>query len=120
MPINVPPDKPKQAKRRRRIAQIVERHQRRRARHHDFCFFERNDAEEQPDAGRYRQFQIPRDRIDDVFANAEDRDEKEDHARAEHRGERLLPGIFHRQNDGESEERVEPHARRERDRIIGV
>ena len=70
----------KQAQHRRRIAQIAERDQRRRARHHDLGLFQRNNTKEQPDAGRYRQFQIPRDGIDDVFANAQDRDQKEDHA----------------------------------------
>ena len=113
-------DQAEQAQDRHRIAQIAERDQRRRRRHHDLRFLERDDAEKQSDAGGDRELQIPRDRIDDVFANAEDRDQKEDHARAEHRGERLLPGVFHRQHDGEGEERVEPHAGRQRDRIIGV
>jgi hypothetical protein len=32
----------------------------------------------------------------------------------------LLPAVFVGQHDGEREERIEPHARRERDGIIGV
>src|SRR5262249_51110922 len=45
---------------------------------------------------------------------------KKQHPRAEHAGERLLPGVFVAEHHGEREERIEPHARRERDGIIGV
>ena len=58
--------------------------------------------------------------FDDVLADAEDRDQKEQHAGAEHRGERLLPGVFVGQHHGEGEEGVDAHAGRERDRVIGV
>ena len=53
-------------------------------------------------------------------ADAEHRDQEEDHAGAEHRRERLLPGVFVGQHHGEGEEGVEPHAGRQRDRVIGV
>ena len=51
---------------------------------------------------------------------AEYRNEKEQHAGAEHRRERLLPGIFVGQYDGEGEERIDAHAGRKRDRIVGI
>src|SRR5579864_7418742 len=109
-----------QAQNRLGLVQIAERHQRRLAADYDLGFLERDDAEEQADAGRYGELQVLRDRIDDVLANREDRNQKKDDARAEHGGERLLPGIFHGQHDGKREEGVEPHARRQRDRIIGI
>ena len=62
-------DEAKKAKHGHGIAQIAERHQRCRARNNDLGFFEGNDAEEKSDAGRYRQLQIPRSGIDDVFAD---------------------------------------------------
>src|SRR5262249_37537117 len=78
---------PEQAQHRHRIAQIAERDQGRRARHHDLGLLERDDAKEQADTGRDRELQVLRDRIDDVFADAEDRDQEKDYAGAEHRGE---------------------------------
>src|SRR4029450_8321401 len=48
------------------------------------------------------------------------RNQKEQHAGAEYGSERLLPGIFVRQYDGEGEERVDAHAGRERNRIIRI
>jgi hypothetical protein len=78
------------------------------------------DAEEKADPGRDRELEVLGDRIDDVFADREDRDQQEDHARAEHAGQRLLPGVFVAEHHREGEEGVEPHAGRERDRVIGV
>src|SRR4029077_18180383 len=105
-----------QAQDRLGLVQIAERDQRRLAADHDLGFLERDDAEEQADAGRYGKLQVFWDRVDDVFASAEDRNQEEDDAGAEHGRKRLLPGIFHRQHDGEREEGVQPHARRQRDR----
>ncbi len=102
------------------VPQVAQGHQRRRMRDHDLGFLERDDAEEQADAGRDRELQVVRDRIDDVLPDAEHRDQKEDHARAEHRRQRLLPAVFVGQHHGEGEEGVDAHAGRERDRIIGV
>src|SRR5215475_7891377 len=76
--------------------------------------------EEQTDAGRDRELHVPRNGVDDVFADAEHRDEEEHHARAEHGGERLLPRVLVREHDREGEEGVESHAGRQRDRIVGV
>ncbi len=47
-------------------------------------------------------------------------DQEEQHARAEHGGERLLPGVLVGQHHREGEEGVDAHARRQRDRIVGV
>src|SRR5260370_28204904 len=69
-----------------------------------FCLFERDDAEKQPDTGRDRELEILRDRIDDVFAQPEDGNEKKDYARSEHAGERLLPAIFVAQHRAECEQ----------------
>jgi hypothetical protein len=65
-------------------------------------------------------FQIARDRIDHVFPNPENGNQEEQHAGAEHRRQRLLPGIFVAEHHREGEERVQPHAGRQRDRVIGV
>jgi len=48
------------------------------------------------------------------------RNQKEQHAGAEHGGERLLPGIFVSQYNLEGEECVDTHAGRERNRIIRI
>ncbi len=109
-----------QAQDRRPLLEVAERDQRRRMRHHDLGLLQRDDAEEQADAGRDRKLEVLRDGVDDVFADAEDRDQEKQHARAEHRGQRLLPGVFVAKHHGEGEERVEPHAGRERNRVIGV
>ncbi len=58
--------------------------------------------------------------LDHILADTEHRDQEEQHAGAEHRGERLLPGIFVGQHHGEGEEGVDAHAGRQRDRVIGV
>src|SRR5262249_24692603 len=113
-------DETQKAEKRRPLLEIAEGHQRRGICHHDLGFLQRDDAEKEADAGGDRQFQILRDRIDDVFADVEDRDQEEDHAGTEHAGERLLPAVFVLEHHGEGEERIEPHARCERDRIIGV
>jgi RNA polymerase primary sigma factor len=60
-------------------------------RHHDLRFLERDDAEKQADTGGDRKLEILWDRVDDVFAQPEDGNEKKDDARAEHAGEGLLP-----------------------------
>jgi hypothetical protein len=112
--------KPEQHQQGRRIAQIVKRDERRRMGDDHLGFFQRDDREEQADTGRHRELQVVRDRVDDVLADAQDRDQKEDHARAEHRGQRLLPGVFVGEHHGEGEKRIEPHAGRQRDRVIGV
>ena len=44
-----------QAQDRRPLLEVAERDQRRRMRHHDLRLLERDDAEEQPDAGRDRE-----------------------------------------------------------------
>ena len=102
------------------VLQIAERDQRLRLRHHHLGLFQRDDAEKQADAGRGRQLQVVRNRVDHVLADAEHRDQKEQHARTEHRRQRLLPGVFVGQHHGEGEEGVDAHAGRQRDRIIGV
>ena len=58
--------------------------------------------------------------FDDVLSDPEYRNQEEQHAGAEHGGERLLPGVFVGQHDREGEEGVDAHAGRERDRIIGI
>ena len=84
MPISVPPmilrklsatisTKPSKAQDRRPLLEVAERDQRRRMVDHDLRLLERDDAEEQPDAGRDRELQVLRDRVDDVFAEPEDR-----------------------------------------------
>jgi hypothetical protein len=105
---------------RRPLLEIAQRDQRRRVCDHDLGFLERDDAEKEPDAGGDRQFEILRDRVDDVFADVENGNEEEEHPRAEHAGERLLPCVFVSEHYGEREERIEPHAWRKRDGIIGV
>ena len=102
------------------LGQIPERHQRCGMRCDDAGSFERDDAQKQPDPGRDRELEIVRDRINDVLADRQDRDQQKQHAGAEHGREPLLPGIFVGDHDGEGEERIEPHAGRERNRIIGV
>jgi hypothetical protein len=110
----------KQAENRGPLLEIAERDQCHRMCHHDLRLFECDDTQKQADTGGDRELEILRDRIDDVFAQAEDGNDKEDHARAEHAGERLLPAVFVAQHHGEGEEGIEPHSRRERDRIVGV
>src|SRR5262249_6889843 len=53
---------------RRPLLEIAERDQRRRVGDDDLGFLEGDDAEKEPDAGGDRQFEILRDRVDDVFA----------------------------------------------------
>ena len=113
-------DEAREAEDRRPLSEIAERDQRRWICHHDLGLLERDDAEKEPDAGGDRQFEILRDRVDDVFADVEDGNEEEEHPRAEHAGKGLLPCVFVSEHYGEREERIEPHARRERDGIIGV
>jgi hypothetical protein len=108
-----------QAEDRGPLLQIAKRHESGGMHHHDLRFLERDDRKEQADAGRDRELEVLRNRSDDVFADAEDRNQKEQHARAEHRRQRLLPGVFVAEHHGEREERVQPHAGRERDRVVG-
>jgi hypothetical protein len=84
------------------------------------CFFERDNAQKQTYAGRNRELQILWNGIDDVLPYRKYRNQKKQNTGAEHRGERLLPRIIVGQHNGESEECVDAHARRERDGIIGV
>ena len=113
-------DEAQQAQQRCRHVEIAERHQRGRMVDDDAGILERDDAEEQSDAGADRVFQVSRDRVDDVFAQSRHRQEEEQHAGQKHRAERLLPRVFVCQHHGEGEERVQSHAGRERDRIIRV
>ena len=113
-------DEAEQAQDCRPLLEVAKRNQRRRIPDHDLRLFQRDDAEEEPDAGGNGKFEVLRNRVDDVFADPEDRDEKEDHAGAEHAGERLLPRVFVGQHNGEGEEGIQPHARRERDRVVGI
>ena len=55
----------------RRFPQVAEGHQRRGMLDDDFRLLQRNDAEEESDAGRNRELEVSRDGIDDVFAHAE-------------------------------------------------
>ena len=50
----------------------------------------------------------------------EHRNQKKQHPRAKHGRQCLLPSIFVSQHDRESEESIDAHAWRERDRIVGV
>ena len=61
---------PKQAKNRRPRLQAAQGHQRGRMGDHDAGLLQRDDAEEQADAGRDGEFQVLRNGIDDVFADA--------------------------------------------------
>jgi hypothetical protein len=87
---------------------------------HDAGTLQRDDAEEQTDAGRHCELEILRDRFDDVFAQARGGDDQRQHAGEKHEGECLLPAVFVSQHEGEGEEGIEPHPRRQRDRVIGV
>ena len=112
--------KPMQAKDGRPLLEVAEGYQRHRARDHDLGLLQRDDAEEESDAGGDRELEVLRDRVDDIFADAEHRQDEEQNAGAEHGGQGLLPAIFIGQHDCECEESIEPHAGRERDRIVGV
>jgi len=113
-------DEAREAEDRRPLPEIAERDQRRWICDDDLGLLERDDAEKEPDSGGDRQFEILGDRVDDVFADPEDRNQEEDDPGAEHGGERLLPAVFVAEHYRERKEGIEPHARRERDGIIGI
>ncbi len=103
-----------------RVGQVSERDQSGRMADDNLGFFERDDSQEQPDTGRHGEFQVLRNCIDDILPNPEHGNQEEQHARAEHRREPLLPSVFECQHHGEREEGVDAHSRRKRDRVVGV
>jgi hypothetical protein len=110
--------KPHEAQDCRPCFEIAESDQRLRLRDDDFRFFERDNAEEQAYARGNCELQILRNRVDQIFSDPAERDEEKDHARTEHPGKRLLPGIAVGEDDREGKEGIESHTRRERDGVI--
>jgi hypothetical protein len=103
-----------------RTGQIAERDQGRWMSDHDLGFFECDNSQEEANTCRYGEFQILRNRIDDVLPDRENRNQKKQYARAKHGRQCLLPGVFVGQHNRESEEGVDAHTGRQRDRIVGV
>ena len=94
-------------------------HQRRRIADHDAGVLERDQRQEQADAGGDRHLERLRDGVDDPFADRQHADDEEDDAGDEDAAQRHLPGKLHAADHGEGEVGVEPHARRQRDRVVG-
>ncbi len=102
------------------LLEVAQRHQSGRVIDHDLGLLQCDDEQEKADTRRHRELEISRDRVDDVLAQRRKRNDERKNAGHQHESERLLPRVFVGQHQGEGEERVEPHAGRERDRIIGV
>jgi len=81
---------------------------------------QRDQRQEEADAGGDAELQTHGDGVDQPGAQRRQRQEKEQHAGHEHAAERELPVAAQLGHDGEGEIGVEAHARGERDRIIGV
>jgi hypothetical protein len=102
-----------------RLLQVTEADHGCRVAHHDARVMQCDQGQEQADTGGNRRAQRQRDTVDDPFADAEDRQQEEQHCRNEHRSQRYLPGVAHVQDHGVGKEGVQAHARRERDRVVG-
>jgi hypothetical protein len=104
---------------RRRLGQVTEGHLGSRIADHDTGLLQRNQRQEQADAGSNRRAQLQGDAVDDPFANPEHRQHEEQARREEHRTQRHLPGMTHAQHHGVGEKDVQTHARRQSDRVVG-
>ena len=84
----------------------------------DLRRLERDEADEETDAGRDRALEGHRDRIEDPLPDGREREREEDEPLDEHRQERKLPAVTHSQNDAVREEGVESHPRRQHERVV--
>ena len=103
----------------RRCLQIAERDESFRIRGDDPGILQRDDPEKEADPGRDRHLLRARDGIDDPRPDRGHADDQEQDAGQEHRAERHLPGVMQSLDDAVGEIGVHPHARRQRQRIIG-
>ena len=82
--------------------------------------FQRNQRQKQADAGGNRHFQTHRQRVYQQLAHLEKAEQNKNHARYKHRRQRNLPGnAFHAHHHRKGEIGVQPHAWRQRDRVVG-
>ena len=85
----------------------------------DAGVLERDQRQEQADAGGDRHLERLGDGVDDPFADRQHADDEEDDAGDEHAAQRHLPAVAHAAHHAEGEVGVQPHARRQGDRIVG-
>ncbi len=104
---------------RRGFAEVAQTHQGGWVIDDDAGVMQGNQRQEQADAGSNGRAQRQRDAVHDPFADAEDRQQEEQHRGEEHRAQRHLPGVAHVQDHGVGEEGVQAHARRQGDRVVG-
>ena len=87
---------------------------------HQFRIPQPDESDEKTDPGRGGMLQAIRHAVDDLFADARDREHEENNAREENYAERSAPRNVHAQANGISEVGIERHSGRERDGIVGV
>ena len=85
-----------------------------------FAFRKPDECDEETDSGRGRMLQAIRHAVDDLFADARDREHEENNAGEENYAQRSAPRNVHAQANRISEVGVERHSRSERDGIVGV
>ena len=100
------------------LAQRAERDQRRRAADDETGVAQRDEREEQPDAGGDAELQRARHRVDQPFAHRQQAQYHKGDTGDEHAAERGLPARAVALHDDEGEEGVQAHAGRERHRIV--
>jgi hypothetical protein len=103
-----------------RLPQIAERDQRHGIVGDDARVLQSDQSKKEPDARGDAELQIHGEGIDQPGAQGRERQREEEHAGDEDESQRKLPIALKLGHHGKSEIRVEPHARGERDRIVGV
>ena len=102
-----------------RRAQIAHAHNSRGVGHNDAGIAQADEGNEQPHARGHRCKQLPGDGIHDQLANPSRRQQQKDAAGYEDAAQRRLPGNAHALDDGKGKVRVQAHARRQGDGIVG-
>ena len=102
-----------------RQAEFAHVHQRGLIAHHHARAFERNQRQKQADAGGNRHFQAHRQRVHQHFAHFQKAEQNKDDAGNKHRRQRHLPRHAHAFDHAEGEIGIQPHAGRQRNRIVG-
>ena len=108
-----------------RLAEITERDQGVRVMDENVCPLHADHDDEEADAGGDAELEVGRDFVDEILAEFGQCQQDEQQPFAEDRRQGDLVGVVdarvgHRQADAVGKVGIEAHARRERDRVVGV
>ncbi|MNE61102.1 hypothetical protein D3C80_1562910 [compost metagenome] len=82
--------------------------------------FKTDQSEKQSDAGTHCMTQAHGNAVEQPFAHPRQCQQHEQHPRDEHCAKRRLPGVAHGADHGIGKEGIEPHARRQANRPVGI